>query len=371
MKIAMVGQKVVPSRDGGIEVVVEALSSEMLKKGHSLTLFNRKRKHNKDNPKISEYNGAKIIETFTLNRRAIDAYLYSFCATVKVRQMAKRGKFDVVHFHSEGACAFLNLFPNRKKRNYKIVVTVHGIDWMRGKWKGIGAKVIKNAEKKIVKYADEIIVLSESVKTYFKKNYNRETIFIPNGVYPPTLKAPEYIKETFNLAKDEYVLTVARIVPEKRIKELIEAWKTVREKTGTEKKLVIVGGESHSKDYYNEVVALCKNDESIILTGFMRGQPLEELFSNAYLYVQASDLEGMSMALLEARAYGNTCLVSSIPENADVVGENDYVFKVNDKEDLEKKLSEIILKKLTTHTKLYLANTWESIADMTLDVYKR
>lgn len=370
MKIAMIGQKVVPSRDGGIEVVVEALSTEMLKKGHSLTLFNRKRKHDKLNPQLNEYNGAKIIETFTINRRALDAYIYAFFSTLKVRKMANRGDFDVVHFHSEGACAFLNLFPKKEKRNYKIVVTIHGIDWMRGKWKGLGSKVIKNAEKKIAKYADEIIVLSESVRDYFKNNYGRDTTVIPNGVYLPTIKNPDLITKRYNLVKDGYVLTVARIVPEKGIKELIDAWKKVKAKTDTTKKLVIVGGESHSKDYYNQVVSLCKGDDSIILTGFIKGQLLEELFSNAYLYVQASNLEGMSMSLLEARAYGNICLVSSIPENTDVIGENDFVFKVNDQEDLGNKIEEIILKNLTTHTKVYQDNTWENVVNKTLDTYK-
>ena len=296
--------------------------------------------------------------------------IYAYFATKMVKKMAKNGQFDVLHFHAEGPCMFLKKLA-KKKRDYKIVVTIHGLDWQRGKWKGLGAKVLFHCEKQAVKYADEIIVLSESAKEYFLRTYNRETVVIPNGMNLPETLPASAIKNEYGLDKDGYILCVARIVPEKGIDLLIKAYKEAVKKTGTDKKLVIVGGEAHCKEYYEQVCSMIESDERIIQTGFITGNLLKELFSNAFLYVQPSYLEGMPMALLEARAYGNHCLVSNIPENMCVIGEDDYSFKVNDENDLTQKLAEIITENKKTHTKQYPWYTWEEIAKRTLEIYKK
>ena len=160
LNIAMIGQKSVPSRDGGIDVVVGELAPEMVKMGNVLTLFNRRRKYAKGTTLPKEYKGCSLVECYTINKRSLDALVYSYFATKKAIKMAKKGLLDVVHYHAEGPCFFLYKFPKKQKRKYRIVVTVHGIDSMRAKWKGLGSKVLKACENRIVKYADEIIVLS-------------------------------------------------------------------------------------------------------------------------------------------------------------------------------------------------------------------
>lgn len=219
----------------------------------------------------------------------------------------------MVHIHAEGP-AFFAWLP--KMFGKRVVVTVHGIDWQREKWQsGLGSKFIHQGEKNAAKYADEVIVLSKGVQKYFLETYGRETHFIPNGVNRPEVREAKLITDHFGLEKDSYILFLGRLVPEKGIRYLVEAFKNVK----TDKKLVIAGGSSDTDSFMEELKELAKGDDRILFTGFVQGAMLDELYSNAYIYTLPSDLEGMPLSLLEAMSYGNCCLVSDIPECAEVV----------------------------------------------------
>lgn len=366
LKIAMIGHKYVPSREGGVEIVVENLANEMALSGNYVTLFNRKRK---EYSTISEYNNCKIENIFTINKKSLDAIVYSFFATIRAKKMAQKGKFDILHFHAEGSCLFLNFLPKRKKRKYKIIVTIHGLDWKRGKWGKLASKFLLKGEKRAVKYADEIIVLSENNKKYFKEKYNRETVFIPNGVNLSSPRETDIIYNKWKLIKDSYILFLARIVPEKGLHYLVKAWKEVVKKTHTDKKLVIAGGSSHTDSYFNCIYEMCKDDITIIMTGFVQGQVLEELYSNAYLYVLPSDIEGMPMSLLEAMSFGNICLVSDIPENTEVINDECFVFEKGNVDSLRDQIINLINLNMQTHTKIFKTYDWKEVANKTLELY--
>lgn len=167
------------------------------------------------------------------------------------------GKYDVVHIHAEGP-AFFSWLP--KMFGKRVVVTIHGIDWQREKWKsGFGSKFIRQGEKNAVKYADEIVVLSKGVQDYFKDTYGRETRFIPNGVNRPEIQSAKLITEKFDLTKDSYILFLGRLVPEKGLRYLIEAFKAVK----TNKKLVIAGGSSDTDSFMKELQESAKSDNRI------------------------------------------------------------------------------------------------------------
>ena len=222
-------------------------------------------------------------------------------------------------------------------------MTSAGIDWQREKWQsGLGSKFIHQGEKNAVKYADEIIVLSKGVQDYFKETYGRETHFIPNGVNRPQIREANLITDRFGLKKDSYILFLGRLVPEKGIRYLVEAFKNVK----TDKKLVIAGGSSDTDSFMAELKELAKGDDRILFTGFVQGAMLDELYSNAYIYTLPSDLEGMPLSLLEAMSYGNCCLVSDIPECAEVVEDKALIFKKSDVDDLREKLQNSALKKM-------------------------
>lgn len=344
LNIAMFGQKRIPSREGGVEIVVEELCTRMVAQGHNVTCYNRGGHHvsgsEYDSKRLKEYKGIKLKTVPTIEKKGLAAVSSSFFAAL----CCAFGQYDIVHIHAEGP-AFFAWLP--KMFGKKVIVTIHGLDWQREKWKsGFGAKFIHHGEKNAVKYADEIIVLSKGVQDYFEKIYGRKTVFIPNGVSNHIERKPQIIKNKFGLDKDEYILFLGRLVPEKGIKYLIEAFKQV----DTEKKLVIAGGSSDTSEFENEMKELAKEDKRIIFTGFVQGQELEELYSNAYVYALPSDLEGMPLSLLEAMSYGNCCLVSDIPECVDVVEDKALIFQKSDVNSLYTKLVDICCNSSKVHS---------------------
>lgn len=279
LNIGMIGHKRIPSREGGVEIVVEELSTRLVELGHDVTVYNRKGQHVSgkefsSNEKLDCYKGIKIKTAFTIDKKGLAAVTSSFIGTIK----AIFGKYDCIHYHAEGPCAMLWL-PHFL--GIRTVATIHGLDWQRSKWGGFATKYLKFGEKMAAKYADEVIVLSENVKKYFKSTYNRDTVFISNGISEPKIKEAKLIKEKWKVDKDEYLLFLGRIVPEKGIHYLIEAFKNI----DTDKKLVIAGGVSDTDEFMNEIKELAKLDNRIIFTGFVQGQALEELYSNAYIYI--------------------------------------------------------------------------------------
>ena len=367
MKIAMLGHKRVPSREGGVEIVVEELSTRMATLGHDVTLYNRGGKHALDDKqqikKAKEYKGVKIKRVLTIDKKGLAAVTSSFFATLK----ALFSKADIVHYHAEGPCYWTWIIKKLSKK--KIIVTIHGLDWQRAKWGNFASKFIKKGEQRAAKYADEIIVLSKNIQDYFKNIYNRDTIFIPNGVNKPKTRKPSIIKKKYNLDKNDYILFLARIVPEKGLHYLIEAYK----KINTDKKLVIAGSASNTSEYYQEIINLIGENKDIITTGFVQGEELDELYSNCYLYCLPSDVEGMPISLLEAMSYGCNVLSSDIEENKQVVGNYGTTFKKGNVEDLKNKLEELLKDKKYDSTKIqeYILNkyNWDDVVEKTIELY--
>ncbi|MBQ1528571.1 glycosyltransferase, partial [Candidatus Saccharibacteria bacterium] len=190
LKVAMLGQKTIPSRKGGVEVVVKELSERMVKSGIEVTCYNRREK-GEERPK--EYNGIKLKYAWTIDKKGLAALTSSFFATI----MVLFSRNNVVHYHAEGPCAWLWIIKFFSKK--KIIATIHGLDWQRAKWGGFASKWIKFGEKVAAKHADEIIVLSKNAQKYFKEQYNRETQFIPNGISKPKILSAKEITKKYGL----------------------------------------------------------------------------------------------------------------------------------------------------------------------------
>jgi glycosyltransferase involved in cell wall biosynthesis len=371
MRIAQLGMKKVPSREGGIEIVVEELATRMVALGHSVTCFNRNTHHVSgkkfDSKKIKEYKGVRIKYVPTIDIKGLAAVSSSFFATI----CAAFGKYDVVHIHAEGP-AFMCWLP--KLFGKKVIVTVHGLDHRRAKWGKFASKFIMMGEKNAVRFADEIIVLSRGVQEYFETTYGRKTVFIPNGVDRPQIRDAKEITDRFELYKDGYILYLGRLVPEKGIKYLINAFK----KVSLGMRLVIAGGSSDSAGFVEELRELADGDERIIFTGFVQGRVLEELYSNAYIYVLPSDLEGMPLSLLEAMSYGNACLISDIEECTSVVDDNAITFSKGNVGNLAQKLKNMcddkaLVKKLKQEAAEFICRkyNWDDVVNKTLKLYDK
>ena len=371
MRIAMFGHKRIPSREGGIEVVVDELASRMVQLGHEVTCYNRGGHHISGSEHDAErnlkavilYKGIKLKTVATLNIKGLAAITSSCAAGIR----SAFGNYDIVHIHAEGPAA-ISWLP--KLLHKRVIVTIHGLDWQRAKWGAAASKYIKAGERQAVKNADGIIVLSRAVQEYFRSSYGRETVFIPNGVSKPEIRNADKIQSLWGLEKNSYVLFLGRIVPEKGIQYLIQAWKEVK----TDKNLVIVGGSSDTNGFVKKLRE--SSGENVIFTGFQKGTILNELFSNAYIYCLPSDLEGMPLSLLEAMSYGNCCLVSDIPECADVVEEKAALFKKSDIGDLKDKLQMLIehpeiVQRYKDEAADYICQkyNWDDVVTNTLKLY--
>lgn len=369
-RIAMLGHKRIPSREGGVEIVVEELCTRMAALGHNVTCYNRRGHHVSgkefDTHTRKMYKGVKLKSVFTINGKGLAAMSASVTAAIK----AAFGKYDVVHFHAEGPCAMLWLPKLFGKR---CIATIHGLDHQRAKWGKIAKTYIMLGEKTAARWADEVIVLSTGVQEYFRTVYGRKTIYIPNGVNRPALRNAEKITEQYGLEKDGYILYLGRITKEKGLSYLVEAFK----QTKTSKKLVIAGGSSDTADYMAELRKAAGSDDRILFTGFVQDAVLDELYSNAYIYTLPSDVEGMALSLLEAMSYGNCCLTSDIPECTEVIEDRGITFQAGSITDLTEKLQflcdspkEVNKYKETAADFICGKYSWDDVVRKTLDLYR-
>ena len=370
LNIVMLGHKRIPSREGGIEIVVEELSTRMAAAGHKVTCLNRAGKHVSGaefgTAARKSYKGVTIKTVAALDKKGLAAMTASVTGAIT----AAFGPYDAVHFHAEGPCAMLWLPKLFGKHCF---ATIHGLDHQRAKWGRFARSYIMLGEKCAVKFADAIIVLSAGVQQYFRDTYGRETVMIPNGVVKPEPKAAQEITEKFGLNKEDYLLYLGRLVPEKGITYLIEAFRQVK----TDKKLVIAGGASDTDAYAAELKNLAAGDDRILFTGFVQGRMLEELYSNAYLYVLPSDLEGMPLSLLEAMSYGNCCVTSDIAECANVMEDHGLTFPKADVNALRELLQSLCddperVDSYRIKSSAYITGkyNWDDVTEKTLELYR-
>lgn len=365
MKIAMIGQKGVPALSGGVERHVEEIGKRLVEKGHEVTVYCRS---TYSKQAISTYQGINLKYIKTSKRKNLEAIIYTLKASMDVLA----NDFDIIHYHALGP-ATLSFIPRMFRK--KVVVTVHGLDWQRDKWGGLAKLYLKGGERASAIFPDKVISVSENLVSYYIQKYHKDpqdVIYIPNGVNLGVNKAPQEIMN-YGLAEDSYILFLARLVPEKGAHYLIEAYNQLK----TDKKLVIAGGSSHTDDYVRILKMAAKN-ENILFTGNVSGRLLEEFFSNCYVYVLPSDIEGMPITLLEAMSYSRCCLVSDIPENVSVIKNGvGFSFTKSSAADLREALSFLLdnpdvvketgIRAAEESRKSY---NWDYVAQKTEEVYQ-
>lgn len=326
MKIAMIGSRGVDSDYSGVETSLREICPRLVERGHDVHVFSEDKKDG-----LSTYRGVKIVRVRALYGKHSETLSRSAIATFK---SIGRG-FDVLNFHAQGSgifCPIARLFQNRS------VVTVHGLDWQRDKWSSFAQLSLKTAERVAVYSADQLVVVGKGLLDYFKQTYDRNAVFIPNGITPRTRPAEAQQQlSTLGLSPRDYVLFASRLVPEKGCHELIQAYNAI----DTHRKLVIAGGSRYQDEYIGELKRLA-DPAKVIFTGHVSGDLLAALFSNAYLFVLPSHIEGLSNALLEALAYQTCPLISDIPENRAVAEDLGYSFKVGDVTDLRARLTDLL-----------------------------
>ncbi len=323
---------------GGIERHVEELSARLAQSGHQVSVYIRPRFLKQDE---KEYKGIKLVSLPSIPTKNLDTITHVFFATLHVLFQ----KVDVIHYHGVGPST-LAWIPRVFKPRARVIVTFHSIDRFHKKW-GIFARwYLGFGEWTACHFPHQTIVVSHAIQEYCKRKYNKDTVYIPNGVSIHLMNNDSKIKH-FGLKREEYILTVARLIKHKGIHYLIQAYKKLERHFGSDaknwpggilRKLVIVGAPSFTEDYMVYLKRLANNNPNIIFTGFQTGAMLCQLFANAYLYVHPSEAEGLSITILEAMSHGKCVLVSDIPENLELIDHAGYSFESKNVDDLFEKL---------------------------------
>jgi glycosyltransferase involved in cell wall biosynthesis len=277
---------------------------------------------------------------------------------------------DVLHLHSVVAGS---LAPLMQYKVAPCIVQMHGIEWLRNRWGSVAKGVLKAMERRSLASADAVTAVSQTQCEYFKSHYNLDCEYIPTAADIKDFASPKLICD-MGIRPRRYVLFAARLVPEKGAHYLIEAFRRL----STDHSLVIAGEAPASGGYGQQLLDLAKGDERIRFVGRVQGRLLEELFSNATLFAQPSELEGLSIGLLEGMSYGIPCLASDIPENREVVGKAALLFRNKDVNDLETQMSWALSNVKATaelaatgRLRVQELFTWERVVDQLETLYER
>lgn len=362
LRIAMLGSRGVPASYSGVETYIEEVGSYLTKHGAQVTVYC----HAKYVALRGSYRGMDLRFIPTIPSKHLETFIHTLLATL----YALFYDAEVFHYHALGPSAMAWL-PRLFGR--KVVVTVQGLDWDRAKWGRLARAYLKFGEWCSAHFPHVTIVVSENLAKYYQQQYGFEPVYIPNGRITSHPLAPNLIRR-LELDKDGYILFVGRLVPEKGIHTLLEAFARLH----TDKKLIVAGEDKYMPEYRRRLQELASRSDQVNLLGFVRGELLGELYSNAYLFVLPSMLEGLSIALLEAMSYGNCVLVSDQPENLEVIDQSGYSFHTGDPTDLQSQLQWLVdhpdrveTMRLQARARLETLMDWQEVAQATLGVYRQ
>lgn len=354
-------------RAGGIEKHVEMLGLELVKMGHEVFVYTRPYYTDR---RLTEYKGIHLISLPTIKSKNLDAIFHSFLATMHVLFC----KADIIHYQGIGPSMLLWI-PKLFKRHAKIFSTLHSDDRQHDKWSRFAKFMLGLGARVACKFADTTIAISKFQKEMFMSEFGGDIVYIPNGVTIQKSLEPHEIHSKWGIGDKDYILFVSRFVRHKGLHYLIEAYNQIQNPT---KKLVVVGGSAYTDDYVNEIHALAKHNQNIIFTGFVGGSTMEELYSNAFLYVIPSEYEGLSIALLEVMSYGTPVLASDIPPNREALGGLGFTFSNKNVDDLHSALSyllnheqEVAQSGKALQDRVAEEYDWGRIAEKTVEEYKK
>lgn len=337
LRVAMIGQKGIPARFGGVETHVDNVATRLAARGHEVWTFCRTRfqpdrlgTKTPDDYRVIDkehwYRGVRLLYRPSVNSKHLDAASHTFLCAV---ESSLRHRFDVVHFHGIGPSAFA---PIPRLFRKKIVTTFHALDWRQVKWGALATKFLQGGERRGVRCSDGIIAVSRVMQNYVRDTYGVDAEYIPNGATLPLGPPRKGDIERYGLSGGDYILAVGRIIRDRGLHYLIDAFTGVPGDT----RLVIVGSETPRTSYSDELEAMA--DGRVIFAGDVFGQALEDLYANCAVYVLASRVEGLPITVCEAMAHGRPLLLSEIPENQEVAGDAALYFNPPEISELREQL---------------------------------
>jgi glycosyltransferase involved in cell wall biosynthesis len=363
MKIFVIGTRGIPDIPGGVEKHCQELYPRIAAAGHEVILATRK-------PYVKSqskgWRGIELLHCHAPRRKSLEAIVHTLLAILK----ARRRNPDLVHIHAVGPGL---LVPFARLLGMKVVVTNHGPDYDRQKW-GVVAKImLRLGEYLGGRFAHERIAISWGIADLIRQRCGRESNLIFNGVALPQPSTTSKFLEKNGIRPGGYLLAVARLVPEKGLHDLVKAFSSLR----IDHQLVIAGDADHRSEYSESLKEQASEDDRIVMTGYITGADLNEVYSHARLFVLPSYHEGLPIALLEALSYGLPVLVSDIPANQEVGLPGERYFRVGNVRDLQGKMAALLEQEMDSAEKAWIDRqltekyNWEIIARQTLAVYEK
>ena len=355
MKIVVTGTRGIPDIMGGVETHCEQLCPRLASLGLDVTVV---RRESYVSDSLTEWKDVKLKDIPAPKKKAFEAIVHTFRAI----NYAAREHADAVHINAVGPAL---LAPYAKMRGLRVVFTHHGPDYDREKWGRVARFMLRLGERMGVKYADDVIVISDVIRNIVKEKYGRtdRVYLIYNGVQDPEIcDYPDYFRE-LGIEAGKYVLGMCRFVPEKRLHDLVSAC------IGLNGYKLVLAGDTDFEDDYSRKLKAEALAAGAVLTGFIKGRKLHSLLSNAACYVLPSSHEGLPIALLEAMSYGLKVIVSDIPANLEVGLEPENYFHCGDITELHSKLEQILSK---TEKPVYDMSkyNWDTIARQVYNIYE-
>ena len=359
-RVAFIGGRGVISKYSGIETYYEQVGRRLAEKGHEVTIYCR----TYFTPAVTQHRGMRIVRFPTLPTKHLDTLVHTMLSTIH----AMFCNYDIVHYHALGPALF-SFLPRMCGK--KTVVTVQGLDWKRKKWGRLASLFLKLGEHAAVAFPNGTMVVSRMLQEYYRARYGTETTYVPNGTEVRGLRLVQHLPK-WGLDPGNYILFLGRFSPEKNCHLLIRAYERIE----TSAKLVLAGGSSYSSEYVDDLRRHAS--DRIRVLDWISGDALEELLTNAMIFVLPSDLEGLSLALLDAMGAGLCVLVSDVPENGELVDGAGFTFRRHDDRDLERMLRSLIKGKEVreeagrrAREKVRVSYLWPGIVDSIEQEYYR
>lgn len=363
MKIFITGTRGIPDIPGGVEKHCQELYPLIANMGNEIYVATRRPYVIKEQ---NSWKNIKLVHIYAPRKKSLEAIVHTFLSVIKARQLC----VDIIHIHAVGPGLMV---PFAKMLQLKVVVTNHGPDYDRQKWGIVAKHMLRLGEYFGGIFADSIIVISNVIQKIIHDRCKKDSHIIYNGV-----PLPKISKETDFICKigaqhENYIVAVSRFVPEKGLDLLIKAFQMI----DTKYKLVVAGDADHETEYSKKLKQMIDEDNNIIGTGYITGEPLNQLFSHAKLFVMPSFHEGLPIALLEAMSYGLSVLVSDIPANLEVGLSRERYFKCGDFRDLKEKIDYHLNNPISMAEKsifrawIQKKYDWKKIAAQTIKVYEK
>ncbi|MBS3821187.1 MAG: glycosyltransferase family 4 protein [Phycisphaerae bacterium] len=300
MRIAMIGTRGLGASEGGVERVVELLAAGLSARGHEMLVYGRERCISHEPVRV----GGQSIVTAGFGGKHLEALTHTATACWDVL----RRQVDVVHVHSPGPALLLPLVV---AAGLPTVLTIHAPDWRREKWSRPARLALRAGLSTGMRLADRVTAVAPHLARELERQFGRSVTVVPNAVEPWRI-GDEADLRRWHLAAGRYVLHVGRIVPEKRLDVLIDAWR----RAGLDVPLVVAGGVGEAG-----YARRCRREspDGVYWLGAVRPDVLDSLYAHARFVVQPSVLEGASLVLHEAATHGRCVIASSTPANREVL----------------------------------------------------